>query len=97
MVRAGSCLGPLLTVLAEQFEIAKQQKILSFNNSSGCTFVYWTAVHGVLNMKKLERFDEHLFHNTQLQQNMFFALFSSWGASVEQLQSKYSDVQEWLS
>lgn len=88
---------PVLERLGADFERAIRLGVLSAANASDRTFVYWTAVHGVLNMKKIERFQPEQFDNKRLFINTLISLFTGWGAPLEHIQNSFFLSQDWLS
>jgi len=87
---------PILQRLTNVFERAQQQKAITVSDIASCTLVYWTAVQGVLSMKKLERFAPDQLNNERLLRHTLDTLFTGWGASHQNVEQAFLKAEEWL-
>lgn len=68
------------------FDAAKQTAALSGGRSMQRTLVYWSALHGVLQLDKLARFDDKNIVPVELAMQLAHTLLAGWGAEPTALE-----------
>lgn len=82
--RAAASVAPafvrLLAEVAAMFAAADRARALAAGDSLERTLIYWSALHGILQIEKLRRFQPQAPGSLQMGRNAAAALLAGWGA-----------------
>ncbi len=84
---------PLFASVAQLFEDAENTGALAVGAPMARAVMYWSALQGVLQLKKLERFDPNNLATEQLAPALAVTLLRGWGAETAALEQ----AQAWLT
>ena len=86
---------PILGQIAQIIERA-QETLFSPGDASQRTIIFWAGVQGVMQMKKLERFNPDQLNNERLLKQTLSTFLSAWGVPESDLKRVFSAAEKWI-